>query len=409
MAAHGRVVFEHVWKSFQRGELHDSLRDLIPAMARRITGRGPDHRELSEGGFWAVRDVSFEVAPGEALGIIGPNGAGKSTILKLLSGILRPNRGHCRVEGRIGALIEIAAGFHPDLTGRENVYLQGSIMGMRKEEIESQFDEIVEFAGIPEFIDTQVKRYSSGMNARLGFAIAAHLNPEVLLIDEVLAVGDYAFQKRAFERIGAIVRRDIPVVIVSHQLDRIAQLCTKAILIETGEIKFRGTPTDTIAAYVGNRAAEAQDEAAEAGCPVRIASLNLDIDEAVESGGLLRLRIRCSSDTSRGSGTRLEDLAVGMRVLAAQTGSLVFASGTERFDLALPERGAFDVEVELRMNVPGGVYLIETLVWDRKRTQQAVAGPATYVRVEDEHSFAGSVNLQPRITLRGGVEVDVGA
>lgn len=409
MAANGRVVFEHVWKSFRRGELHDSLRDLIPAMARRLTGRAPDNRELSEDGFWAVQDVSFEVEPGEALGIIGPNGAGKSTILKLLSGILRPNRGHCRVEGRIGALIEVAAGFHPDLTGRENVFLQGSIMGMRREEIETQFDEIVEFAGIPEFIDTQVKRYSTGMNARLGFAIAAHLNPEVLLIDEVLAVGDYAFQKRAFERIGAIVRRDIPVVIVSHQLDRIAQLCTKAILLEKGEIKFRGSPTDTIAAYVGNRAAEAQQEASEVGCPVRIRSLNLDVDDAVESGELLRLRIHCSSDASEGFDARLEDLAVGMRVLAAQTGSLVFASGTERFGLALPERGAFDVDVELQMNVPGGVYLIETLVWDRKRTQQAVAGPATYVRVEDEHAFAGSVNLQPRISIRNNVEADVGA
>lgn len=409
MAAHGRVVFENVWKSFRRGELHDSLRDLIPAMARRLAGRGPDHRELSEDGFWAVRDVSFEVGPGEALGIIGPNGAGKSTILKLLSGILRPNRGHCRVEGRIGALIEVAAGFHPDLTGRENVYLQGSIMGMRKEEIAAQFDEIVEFAGIPEFIDTQVKRYSTGMNARLGFAIAAHLNPEVLLIDEVLAVGDYAFQKRAFERIGTIVKRDIPVVIVSHQLDRIAQLCTKAILLESGEVNFRGTPTDTIAAYVGNRAAEAQDEATAVGCPVRIRSLNLDVEDAVESGEILRLHIHCATEASDESDTRLEDLAVGMRVLAAQTGGLVFASGTERFGLALPERGPFVVDVDLRMNVPGGVYLIETLVWDRKRTQQAVAGPATYVRVEDEHAFAGSVNLQPRIELRAGIQAHADA
>lgn len=408
MAARGRIEFDHVWKSFHRGELHDSLRDLIPAMARRLVGRAPDRSQLGEDDFWAVKDVNFEVTPGEALGIIGPNGAGKSTILKLLSGILRPNRGTCRVEGRIGALIEVAAGFHPDLTGRENIFLQGSIMGMRKDEIQQQFDEIVEFAGIPEFIDTQVKRYSTGMNARLGFAIAAHLKPEVLLIDEVLAVGDYAFQKRAFERIGAIVRREIPVVIVSHQLDRIAQLCTKAILLEKGEVRFRGSATETIAAYVGNRAAEAQEDAAdtETASPVRIRSIELDLDDAVESGETMRLTMDCAIDAAAGSAARLEDVAVGIRVLAAQTGALVFASGTERFDQRLPREGEFTVDVDLQMNLPGGVYLLETLVWDRKRSQQIVAGPATYVRVEDSHVFHGSVNLRPRIELTPGLRAN---
>jgi ABC-type polysaccharide/polyol phosphate transport system ATPase subunit len=353
-----------------------------------------------EGDFWAVRDVTFEVTPGEALGIIGPNGAGKSTVLKLLSGILRPNRGACRVDGRVGSLIEVAAGFHPDLTGRENIFLQGSIMGMRKTEIDRRFDEIVEFSGIPEFMDTQVKRYSSGMNARLGFSIAAHLDPEVLLIDEVLAVGDFAFQKRAFERIASMVKRDIPVVIVSHQLDRIAQLCTKAILLEKGEVRFRGSPTDAIAAYVGNRAADSADAQSTGGpSPVRIEQIKLDTSEAIPSGGALRARLACRSDGEASPTVRTSDLAVGLRVTAAQTGELVFASGTERFGLTLPERGAYVVDVELRMNVPGGVYLVETLVWDRKRSQPAFVGPATYVHVEDDHAFAGRVNLQPRITV----------
>lgn len=411
MTPRGRVVFERVWKKFHRGELHDSLRDLIPAMVRRLVGRGPDRSQLDEGDFWAVKDVSFEVTPGEALGIIGPNGAGKSTILKLLSGILRPNRGSCRVEGRIGALIEVAAGFHPDLTGRENVFLQGSIMGMKKEEIAARFDEIVDFAGLPEFIDTQVKRYSTGMNARLGFAIAAHLRPDVLLIDEVLAVGDYSFQKRAFERIEAMVRREIPVVIVSHQLDRIAQLCTKALLLEKGEVRFRGSATDTIAAYVGNRAARAEagaDEGEESTSPVRIRSLSVSAGQSMASGKPLGLEIVCESRGPTSYPARMEDLAVGFRVLAAQTGELLFASGTERFGLDLPERGPFTVEAELHMNVPGGVYLLETLVWDRKRTQQVMAGPATYIRVEEDHAYHGKVNLQPRLVVRSGQAADVG-
>src|SRR5688572_9489001 len=159
------IVFDGVWKKFHRGERHDSLRDLLPALVRRVTGTAPARPELSEAEFWAVRDVSFEVHRGQALGIIGPNGAGKSTILKLLTRILAPTRGRCVIHGRVGALIEVAAGFHQDLTGRENVYLQGAILHMKRAEITRRFDEIVEFAGLQEFIDTPVKRYSSGMNA----------------------------------------------------------------------------------------------------------------------------------------------------------------------------------------------------------------------------------------------------
>ena len=231
------VDFDHVWKKFRRGEVHDSLRDLIPAVARRLTGRAPIATELnSADDFWALRDVTFQVRPGEALGIIGANGAGKSTVLKTLTKILRPTRGRCEVRGRVGALIEISAGFHLDLSGRENVYLQGAIMGMRRAEIEQKFDEIVDFAAIGDFIDTPVKRYSSGMNARLGFAVAAHLDPDVLIIDEVLAVGDIKFQQKAYDRIQQMVRSGIPVVVVSHQLDRIISLCTHGILLERGAV-----------------------------------------------------------------------------------------------------------------------------------------------------------------------------
>ena len=190
------VQVDHVWKKFRRGELHDSLRDLIPAVARRLLGRGPRSDALLEREFWALKDVSFEVQRGQSLGIIGPNGAGKSTMLKLLSRIIRPTRGDYHVHGRLSALIEVGAGFHQDLTGRENIYLNGTILGMSKKEIRAKEERIIDFAGIEEFIETPVKRYSSGMMARLGFAIAAHLEPDVLLVDEILSVGDAKFRHK---------------------------------------------------------------------------------------------------------------------------------------------------------------------------------------------------------------------
>ena len=242
------IVFDGVWKKFRRGEHHDSLRDLLPAMAARAVRRR-DPADLAEREFWAVKDVSFEVQPGQALGIIGPNGAGKSTILKLLTRILRPTRGACEVRGRVGALIEVAAGFHPDLTGRENVYLQGAIVGMKRTEIDRTFDQIVEFAGVGAFIDTPVKRFSSGMNARLGFAIAAHLDPDVLIIDEVLSVGDASFQAQCLQRMRDLVARGVPLVSVSHNLPSILALCSHALLLDHGEVRYIGDATETLREY----------------------------------------------------------------------------------------------------------------------------------------------------------------
>ena len=183
----------------------------------------------------AVRDLNLEVEPGEVYGLLGPNGSGKSTTLKLLSGILRPERGTYKVRGRLSALIEVGAGFHPDLTGRENIYLQGAIMGMRRAEIAAHFDEIVSFADLEAFIDTPVKRYSSGMNARLGFSIAAHLNPDVLLIDEVLSVGDMAFQEKCQARMKEFRANGVAIVLVSHHLPTVAQLCSEVLLLEGAE------------------------------------------------------------------------------------------------------------------------------------------------------------------------------
>ena len=238
----GFIEFDEVWKKFRYGEVHNRLRDAIPALARRLVGRSDPDEGLWKGEFWALRGLDFTIEPGEALGLIGPNGAGKSTVLKLLTQIMEPTRGRCVVRGRIGALIEVASGFHPDLTGRENVYLQGTIMGMPRREISTRFDEIVAFAGVEAFMETPVKRFSSGMQARLGFAIAAHLDPDVLVIDEVLAVGDASFQQRAFARVQELVRGAIPVVVVSHQLEAISTLCTRAMLLDRGRMVHAGTP-----------------------------------------------------------------------------------------------------------------------------------------------------------------------
>lgn len=243
------VLVDSVWKKFRRGERHDSLRDLIPSAARRLLRGARPANELQEGDFWALKDVSFEVKRGEALGIIGHNGAGKSTLLKVLTRLLRPTQGSYSTHGRIGALIEVTAGFHPDLTGRENVYLNGAIIGMRKSDIARRFDEIVEFSGIGEFIDTPVKRYSSGMNARLGFSIAAHLDPEILIVDEVLSVGDYTFQGKCVQWMQNTLAEGTTVIFVSHNMDAVLSLCDSALLLNHGSVQAHGSTLEVIADY----------------------------------------------------------------------------------------------------------------------------------------------------------------
>jgi len=191
--------------------------------------------------FWALKDVSFEIKRGEVVGIIGRNGAGKSTLLKILSRITEPTEGQVRINGRVGSLLEVGTGFHPELTGRENIYLNGAILGMRKAEIAHKFDEIVAFAEIEKFIDTPVKRYSSGMYVRLAFAVAAHLEPEILIVDEVLAVGDAAFQKKCLGKMGDVAQEGRTVVLVSHNMATIQYLCSRAIYLEEGHLSFVGS------------------------------------------------------------------------------------------------------------------------------------------------------------------------
>lgn len=237
------LKFDSVSKKYRI--YHESEREaaanILGRIRRRLAGNWDD--------FWALRDVSFEVNRGEALGIIGQNGAGKSTILKLLYNITTPSKGRILINGRLAALIEVASGFHPDLTGRENVYLNGSLLGMKRSEITRKLDSIVDFAGVAAFIDTPVKRYSSGMYLRLGFAIAAHLDPDILLLDEVLAVGDAEFQSKCIERINQLRKSGTTIVFVSHNLGAVESLCDRVLLLRRGEIACGGPPRYVISEY----------------------------------------------------------------------------------------------------------------------------------------------------------------
>jgi lipopolysaccharide transport system ATP-binding protein len=237
-------------KRYRIGELQSSygtLRESLVRVAKRaVRGRHrPHHEEI-----WALRDVSFDVPEGQVLGVIGRNGAGKSTLLKILTRITTPTNGRAEIRGRVGSLLEVGTGFHPELTGRENVFLNGSVLGMKRKEITGKLDEIVEFAGIERFIDTPVKRYSSGMYVRLAFAVAAHLEPEILLVDEVLAVGDADFQRRCLGRMEDFGQSGRTVLFVSHNMPAIARLCHRTILLSDGQIERDGPSPDVVAHYL---------------------------------------------------------------------------------------------------------------------------------------------------------------
>lgn len=199
---------------------------------------------------WALRDVSFEVRQGDVLGIVGRNGAGKSTLLKILTRITVPTRGLVRIRGRVSSLLEVGTGFHQELTGRENVYLNGTVLGMTKKEVDRKFDEIVDFAGVEKFLDTPVKRYSSGMSVRLAFAVAAHLEPEILIVDEVLAVGDAAFQKKCINKMQDVGKSGRTILFVSHNMPAVKMLCTRAVLLKEGRLVMDGTPHDIVSSYM---------------------------------------------------------------------------------------------------------------------------------------------------------------
>ena len=252
------IRVEKLGKRYRIGErqpylaLRDVLMQTVKAPLRAFRASDPKSSSNGSGHIWALKDTSFEVREGEVVGLIGRNGAGKSTLLKILARVTKPTVGFAKVHGRLGSLLEVGTGFHPELTGRENVYLSGAILGMRKREIIQKFDEIVAFAEVEKFIDTPLKHYSSGMQMRLAFAVAAHLEPEILIIDEVLAVGDAAFQKKCLGKMGQVAKQGRTVLFVSHTMSTILNLCSRALLLEGGRLARQGSALDIVKEYLAS-------------------------------------------------------------------------------------------------------------------------------------------------------------
>lgn len=316
--------------------LRDSLSRLaaLPfrAARRRLRDRGAEAQAANT--IWAVRDVSFEVPRGEVVGVIGRNGAGKSTLLKIFSRITEPTQGSATIHGRVGSLLEVGTGFHPELTGRENIFLNGAILGMRRAEIGRKLEEIVAFSEVEKFIDTPVKHYSSGMYFRLAFAVAAHLETEILLVDEVLAVGDFAFQKRCLGKMESVAAAGRTVLFVSHNLGAIKELCHTAIVLDAGRIAFRGPVVDGLAHYTGRlRASNSAPVRGTGWSSVRIVEGTEPSDEAVQSDQpfgvegtldvgdeLKKARLFCVVEDSSGNGIMhnfVDQESIGAETLTA--------------------------------------------------------------------------------------------
>ena len=313
------------------------------AVGKRYTvGDTPARRTLRDllvrrtADVWALRDVTFDVAPGEVLGIVGPNGAGKSSLLKLLSSITAPTEGEIRIRGRLAALIEVGSGFHPELTGRENVFLSGTILGMRRREISARLDSIAEFAGIGRYLDVPVKWYSSGMYVRLGFAIAAQLEPEVLLVDEVLAVGDAEFQTRCLRRIQELRRNGVTIVFISHDLGTVESLCHRAVLLQKGRIAAEGPARDVVTQY--QRMTTEGELAAHAPVsmegPVEIFGLRV-ADERRRSTGIVQSGDPIAIEVDIRASALFEHAVVEALVYSHEDGLLLFECSTPPEGIAL--------------------------------------------------------------------------
>jgi len=337
------ICVEGLGKFYRLGALqpfeifsYRSLRETVTGAVARVLygdrragiGQPPDGDSV-----WALRDVNLEIKRGEVLGLIGPNGAGKSTLLKILSRITEPTEGRVLIYGRVGSLLEVGTGFHPELTGRENIYLNGAILGMGRAEISRKFDEIVDFSGVNKFIDTPVKRYSSGMYVRLAFSVAAHLEPEILLVDEVLAVGDVAFQQRCVGRMSEIAASGNTVVFVTHNLAAVRNLCSRAVFLDCGRVQKDGAVDEVIEAYLG------KGRNAETPSPIRVADrrdrsgngrvrvVNFDVrrdgGKDVQTGG----EVECLIDYEAEDGEQILRLLVGISVMNMQ-GANVFLCST---------------------------------------------------------------------------------
>jgi lipopolysaccharide transport system ATP-binding protein len=383
---------DHVFKKFKRGELYDSLRDLVPALAGRFI-KGQKKDILEEREFWALHDICFDVERGEAFGIIGSNGAGKSTILKLLCGIIKPSKGAVKVNGTLSALIEVSAGFHPDLTGRENIFLNGAILGMSRKDIQERFDEIVEFSGLAKFIDTPVKRYSSGMFARLGFSVAAHVDPDILIVDEVLSVGDFAFQKKCMERMSQVIHSGATVVFVSHNLRAVADLCPRSLLLDHGSVMTVGPTDEVIRKYL----VDAQErQTRKQGRDLYIS----DIQVRGVGGPCNHFQSgdRAYVDVEVNSCDSYERLAVVITIKNSDFVE-VFNTSSERLGVgsfSLHEGDSLTCTFELEMNLAPGTYYTSCWLYryDIEKEYDNLESAATFF-VSTEQDVKGVANLFP--------------
>jgi lipopolysaccharide transport system ATP-binding protein len=353
------VVVRSVWKKFR--VFHEKNQYLKTTLLRGRRARYED--------FWALRDVSFDIPHGSTFGIIGSNGSGKSTMLKCLAGILSPDGGSINVDGKIAALLELGAGFHPDLSGRENIYLNGAILGMTKSELERKFDEIVDFSGLDEFIDTPVKNYSSGMTVRLGFAVAINVNPEILLIDEVLAVGDLSFQQKCLERINDMKAEGRTIVIVSHGLSEISQLCDSAAWISAGELVEIGPATSIVDAYTNQIRGAVKRVNAPSGSrwgsgEVQFEDIQLldnDANPETRFQTYGPLYLRCTLRSSQ----QMPGLSVQV-IISQINGKEIWRSSTHRMGWEIP---AFEDRLVVQLNIPDlnlleGTYDISAAITD---------------------------------------------
>jgi lipopolysaccharide transport system ATP-binding protein len=391
------VRVDHVSKRFRKGQLHDSLRDLIPAVAGMMLRRGSGRRR-AEREFLALQGVSFEVGRGEAFGIIGPNGAGKSTMLKLLSRLMKPTSGSIEVKGSFSSLIELGAGFHRDLTGRENIYLYGAILGMTRRDIAAKLDQIVEFAGLAEFIDTPVKRYSSGMYARLGFSVAAHVNPDVLLVDEILSVGDDLFQQKCVEHMRKIIRGGATVMFVSHNLKTVAEFCSRSLLLDHGRSVAVGASSDVIGRYLSLLR---EHRAAEQNRPIVIADVRFrDLQgpcNRFQSGDKAWVDIEVVASSFH------DKLAVSFN-MRDENHYMLFETSTEHLgygNVTLNPGQTFSCTIELSLNLGPGVYYFSVNLF-RYDTDQWYDNwrAAQTISVVSDCDTTGPVNCFPKVVRR---------
>ncbi len=371
------VDFNNVSKKFRKGEKFNSLRDAIPNLFRKLSAP-QSNNYLKDKEFWALKNVTFSVKKGEVLGIIGANGAGKSTTLKLLSRIMSPTEGKIRIKGRLSALIEVTAGFHPELTGRENVYLNGTILGMKRKEIDRKFDAIVEFSGIKEFIDTPVKRYSTGMYSRLGFSVAAHMDSDVLLVDEVLAVGDISFQAKCSQKMRELLASGTTIVLISHNLSLVQSLCKRVILINKGQVQKEGTPCEVIPYYENIVLDQAEEElrkqvngwdhkvkvAANASMNIRHVSFgNTKVSNNEDLNMENPFFIQVEYDTSK----RIENPVFCVDVIRADGVLCCCINSKQEGFLIEAIEGAGSVRLQIDdARLAPGIYLLKISIWDKE-------------------------------------------